>query len=159
KSRAMANTQSKQDSGAAARNRTRASPCRARALESLAKLTRIQFPNETPAIKRHSGSFLRKSSICVGRNFCDGLHWGERRTGWDSHGGGNGGRDAVHNSCLLLCGSTWPRAIRGGDVHHVHSLSDQLADVTTFFGVDRRVHHSRSQRVWRYFAQSADHRI
>ena len=44
------------------------------ALEFLAKPARIQSADAAFAVKRHPDPFLRTSSVCLGSNFCDGLH-------------------------------------------------------------------------------------
>src|SRR5438045_2913849 len=65
----------------------------------------------------------------------------------------------MYHSRLALCGSISARAIRDRDLHHVHAFSDQLIDVAQFFRPGHRICDSWLQRVRRYIAQSAHHRI
>ena len=123
-----------------------------RALESLAKRARIQFADAPIAFERHPDSLLRTYSICVGRNFCDGLHRRERETSGRAHHYRNAGGDSLHHSRIALRGPVWARTIRHRDIHHVHAFSNQPADVAEFFCACHRVRHSRPQRIWRYIA-------
>ncbi len=48
---------------------------------------------------------------------------------------------------------------RNRDLHHVHAFSNQFADVAKFSGAGRRICDSRLERIRRYIAQGAHHRI
>ncbi len=120
------------------------------ALESLAELASIQSADATFAVKRHFDSFLRTSSLCVDRNFCDGLHRHERSASRDSHDNRNARRHIVYYSRLALCRSIWARAIRNRDLHHVHAFPDQLTDVAQFFRSGHCVYDPRVKGIRRY---------
>ena len=113
-------------------------------------LRRIQSADEAFAVKRHFDSFLRTSSLCVGGNFCDGLHRRERSASGDSHDNRNARRHIMYHSRLALRRSISARAIRNRDLHHVHAFSDQLTDVAQFFRPGHRVHDPRVKRIRRY---------
>ena len=68
----------------------------------LAKLARIQSADATFAVKRYPDAFLRTSSLCLGRNFCDGLHRRERSASWRSHDNRDARSHVVHHSHLTL---------------------------------------------------------
>src|SRR4030095_6248866 len=122
------------------------------ALESLAKLARIQFADAPIAIERYPGPLLRADSLRVGGHLRDGLHRGERRTGWRAYRHRDGGCDSLHYSRIALCGPLSTRAVRDRDLHHVYTFPDQLTDVAKFFDTDHRVYNSRPQRIRRYVA-------
>ena len=52
------------------------------AMEFLAKPARIQCADAPIAFERHLDPLLRAHSLCLGRDFCDGLHRRERETSW-----------------------------------------------------------------------------
>src|SRR5260370_40633096 len=99
------------------------------ALEFLAELGSIHSADETFAIKRHFDSFLRTSSLCVGGNFCDGLHRHERSASGDSYDNRNACRHIMYHSRVALRRSVSARAVRNRNLYHVHAFSDQLVDV------------------------------
>ena len=113
-------------------------------------LASIQSADETFVVKRHFDSFLRTSSLCVDRDFCDGLHRHERSASGDSHDNRNARRRIVYHSRLALRRSIWARALRDCDLCHVHAFSDQLVDVAQFFRAGHRVYDPRVERIRRY---------
>ena len=119
----------------------------------------IQSADATFAVKRHFDSLLRTSSLCVGGDFCDGLHRHERSAGGDSHVNRNARRHIMYHSRFALRRSISARAIRNRDLYYVHAFSDQLIDVAQFFRPGHRICDSWLERIRRYIAQSAHHRI
>ena len=122
------------------------------ALEFLAKSARVQSADAAFAVERHPDPLLRTNSLCLGSNFCDGLHRRERSAGGRSHRDRNARRHIMHHSRLALRRSISPRTIRDRDVHHVHAFSNQLADVAQFFRSGHRVYDPRIEGIWRHIA-------